>query len=120
MERRGPDIDAAGSFTELGLNAIVDSSVPSALLLEQLAPALGLHIQDVFVLAGAAVPEDLTALDPAAGVSAINMAFAAMSLPTERTHQLIQLVQALPQAARRKPVLPPRYDGPGPGSFLLG
>jgi hypothetical protein len=43
-----------------------------------------------------------------------------VTLSAERARQLRQLVQALPQEERTKPVQPPRQYDPGPGAFLLG
>lgn len=120
MELKSLDADTVAGLYELDLAGVIEGSVPSEPLLERLAPALGLHIQDVFVVAGVVLPEDLTVLDPAAGISAVNIAFAAVSLPAERAQELRQLIQALPQEARRKPALPPKRYGPGPASFLLG
>lgn len=109
-----------GSVPEPELRAVTEGSAPSALLLRRLAPALGLHVPDLLVLAGAPVPEELAPLDPAAGASARTIAFDAVALPTERARQLRRFVQALPQEERTKPAWPPRQCDPGPGAFLLG
>jgi hypothetical protein len=120
MEHRNLHADAVDSVSGTELQAVIEGSAPSMLLLRQLAPALGLHVQDLLVLADTSVPEDLAPLDPAAGSSARMMAFDAAELPTERARQLRQLIQALPQEERTKPAWPLRQHDPGPGAFLLG
>jgi len=121
IELKKLDTDVTVGLHKADLEGGIEDSVSNVLLLEKLASALGLRVQDVFVLAGAAVPEGLIALDPAAGISAVNTAFAAVSLPTERIQELRRLVRALPQETRTKPVSPPpKKYGPGPGGFLLG
>lgn len=120
MERRNLHTDAIESVPETEIRAVIDGSAPSMLLLRRLAPALGLHVQDLLVLADTPVPEDLAPTDPAAGSLAIWIASDAVTLLGERARQLRQLVQALPQKERTRPVPPPIQYAPGPGAFLLG
>jgi len=120
MERRNLDVGTLDKVSALELQAVIEGLEPSASLLLRLAPALGLHVQDLFVLAGAAVPEELAPPDPDAGSSATSVALEAMSLTAERIRELQRLVQDLPQEARTKPAKPPRQADPGPGGFLLG
>ncbi|HZP53149.1 hypothetical protein [Actinocrinis sp.] len=120
IERRDLDSAALDGVSARELQAVIDGSAPSAQLLLRLAPVLGLHAQDLFVLAGAAVPQELAPLDPFAGSSAISIAFSAATLPAECIDQLRQLIESLPQEARTKPPRPPRQYEPGPGGFLLG
>jgi hypothetical protein len=120
MKQRNLHAGAMHSVPEAELLAVIEGSVPAAGLLLQLAPVLGLHAPDLFVLAGAPVPEGLAPLDPAAGSSAIGIASDAVALSTERAHQLQQLIRALPQEERTKPVQPPKQYDASPGAFLLG
>lgn len=120
LQHKGTDVDAMSSYGGLDLKPVIEGLEPSTLLLERLAPVLGLHVQDVFVLAGVALPEELAALDPAAGTPAIDIAFATMSLTVERIREFERLVKSLPQEERRKPASPSKRYGPGTGSFLLG
>lgn len=120
MSRQDLCVGATGSMAESEVQALLEGSMPSAPLLHRLAPVLGLHVQDLFVLASVLVPEELAPLDPAAGSLARSIAFDAARLPIERIHQLRQLVQAMPQEERTKPVQPLRQCDPGPGAFLLG
>lgn len=120
MQRRNLDVDTLGNVSALELQTVIEDSSPSAPLLQRLAPALGLHAPDLFVLAGVAVPQELAPLDPDAGSSATSIALAAMALPAQRIHQLLELIGSLPQEARTKPGRPPRQTEPGPGGLLLG
>jgi len=101
------------------LREVIGGSAPNAATLVRLAPALGLHVQDLLVLAGIAVPEELAPLDPRAGSSAIYVAHLANCLPAESQHQLRDLVHSLPQEERTRPATPPKDCDPGPGALLL-
>ncbi|MFC8722330.1 hypothetical protein [Kitasatospora sp. NPDC057198] len=106
LERRG--LDPGGS----ALGAAPD---PEAL--RELAPALGLHAADLFVLAGLPVPEDLAPLDPGASRWASGIVQAGADLSAAGRRELLDAVRALPQRERTVPFGPgpdePRSDGPG-------
>jgi hypothetical protein len=86
------------------LRAVFDGVAPSTPLLRQLAPALNLHAADLFVLAGAAVPDEMAPLDAKARGSVPHLARDAMRLTPEQRHRLRRLVLALPQENRTQPV----------------
>ncbi|MFE3037354.1 hypothetical protein ACFXKY_37590 [Streptomyces canus] len=65
---------------------------PDAELLRRLAPALGLHTVDLFLLARQAVPDDLAPLDATA---------APWVKSTAERRDLLRLVRSLPQEKRR-------------------
>lgn len=46
---------------------MIDGALPSGSQLRALAPALGFHAADLFVIADVPLPEDLAPLDRAAG-----------------------------------------------------
>jgi hypothetical protein len=60
------DARGAGAAPPAGIDEVLAGDEPSPLLLRRLAPALGLHRSDLFVIAGRPVPEDLAPPDPAA------------------------------------------------------
>lgn len=117
---RNIDVSSRDGLSEAEIRPVIEGVTPTPQLLDRLAGTLGLHVQDLIVLAGLPVPEELSPLDPAAASSTTSIAFAAVTLPRERTRELIQLVQALPQEERRKSVPQPKQYSPGPGTLLLG
>jgi hypothetical protein len=115
IRHRGLDADA--DAVEAGL------TVPSPPLLRRLAPALGLHPEDVFVIAGVPVPEDLAPLDDRAGPRIPGLVGRALLLPPDRRRRLHDLVRSLPQESRTRPVPALRsYERypPGPGAVVVG
>ncbi|WP_328622043.1 hypothetical protein [Streptomyces sp. NBC_00354] len=86
-------------------------------LLRRLAPALGFHAVDLFILAGLAVPDDMAPLDAAAAMWVKNAATAAVRLPAAGRRALLQVIRSMPQEERRssfdpKPIVP-LAGGPG-------
>lgn len=99
-----------------------DGVVPSPSLLRRLAPALRLHVADLFVIAGVAVPEELAPLDANARVWVRRLVGRAVYLSPEHRRRLLRLVRSLPQWDRTQPVPPPQkreqYE-PGFGAVLV-
>lgn len=90
--------------------------------LRELAPALGLHAADLFVMAGVAVPDDLTPVDARAGGRAAWLAHLAIGLAPDRRGELSRLVASLPQEPRPpSPPRPPVHEQypAGPGGLLM-
>src|SRR5689334_1282448 len=108
----------AAGVPESELAAVLDDvGAPDPSFLRQLAPALGLHTADLFVIAGLAVPDDLAPLDPGAASGLNTLIWTASWLP-EQVRPLLTLMQSLPQQPRTQPVPPrPTYQqyptGPG-------
>ncbi|MGN5634406.1 hypothetical protein [Streptomyces sp. AC154] len=103
------------------LRAVLDGRIPDEALLRWLAPVLGFHAVDLFVLAGAEVPQDLAPLDAAAAPFASRMVMDAVHLPPEGRHELLRHVRELPQEGRGSRFAPRPY-GPvesGPGGRLM-
>ncbi|ARE73086.1 hypothetical protein B6R96_03335 [Streptomyces sp. Sge12] len=104
------------------VRAVLRGSSREPDVLRRLAPVLGLHAGDLFVLAGAPVPEDLAPLDAAAGRSIPCLVRRFVSLPPEARDEVLCLVRSLPQEERTAPVPVPRpYEEypPGFGGVLL-
>ncbi|GIE97646.1 XRE family transcriptional regulator [Paractinoplanes rishiriensis] len=98
----------------------LDDLDPSGL--RRLAPDLGLHRSDLFVLAGRRpVPADLRPLDPAASGAIGWLAWSLTYLPSA-VPELHDLIRSLPQEPRPPDAAPPRrWQYPdGPGAVLVG
>lgn len=124
-DRRELGIEALAhrsGVTESALRDVLQGAAPSPELLRQLAPALGLHTADLFVMAGTAVPDDLAPADAQAGTYAARLAERAMGLTPDKRRELRGLVASLPQEVPRQP--PPRPPAhqqypEGPGAVPL-
>ncbi|MFF2785736.1 hypothetical protein ACFVT6_03015 [Streptomyces sp. NPDC058049] len=91
--------DRAGSMT-IEVRAVLAGEAPGEGLLRRIAPVLGFHAVDLFILAGLAVPDDLAPLDAAAERWAPRIAMDAVHLPAPERRELLQLVRSLPQEER--------------------
>ncbi|MGW2839697.1 hypothetical protein ACWCWD_18050 [Streptomyces sp. NPDC001493] len=118
----GEDEDESGSDSVLSGALRGDGPGPS--VLRRLAPALGLHTADLFVIAGAEVPDDLAPVDPRAGSDVHRLVRIGITLPPEQPHLLRTFVASMPQEGRVLPPLDPwppaveRYPH-GPGALLM-
>lgn len=74
---------SVSGLAEPALRSVLGGAVPSGSLLCRLAPALGLHTADLFVIAGVDVPDDLTPTDPQAGRWVPRLLVAARTLSRE-------------------------------------
>lgn len=115
-------LSRAAGIPETELRVVLDGTVPSVSLLQELAPALQLHAADLCVIAGVAVPDELAPLDARAGVMLPHLVGDFMGLPPECRRRLRQLVRSLPQEHRAQPVpelrVYERFER-GPGGVLM-
>jgi hypothetical protein len=124
-DRRQLDIGSLprlADVTEREVQALFDGGEPSAAVLRRLAPVVGLHTADLFVIADVAVPDDLTPTDERAGRLVPDLVRHAVRLSPEKRNSLRRLVASLPQEERAQPAprLPPYEDYPaGPGAMLM-
>ncbi|MER7708164.1 hypothetical protein ABTX81_35410 [Kitasatospora sp. NPDC097605] len=104
------------------LQAVLGGRAPAGRLLRALGPALGLHVADLFVLAGQPVPDDLTPVTRNRNWSVGSVVCNAMVMPAENRRPLLDAIGALPRVRReeRGGVDRPyhRYE-PGFGAVLL-
>jgi hypothetical protein len=103
LTRRGTDLArlaASSGIAEAGLHTLIDGTAPSDAQLRTLAPALGFHAADLFVIANVPVPEDLTPLDPTAGRIAAHLMDTMWALPPDQRRRVHRLVAELPQEPR--------------------
>jgi hypothetical protein len=108
--------DRAG-LTADEVRAVLAGETPGEGLLRRLAPGLGFHTVDLFILAGMAVPDDLAPLDATAERWVPGMMTDAIRLPSTARRELLELIRSLPQEERRYGFAPkqpaPLADGPG-------
>ncbi|MEV0091992.1 hypothetical protein [Streptomyces sp. NPDC050738] len=99
------------------IRAVCAGSIPGPELLRQLAPALGFHAADLFILAGLQVPDDLAPLDAAAGRWGARIVMDAVHLPSAGRQEVLRLIRSLPREKRSSPFSPHQYgnlsDRPG-------
>ncbi|MET9879925.1 hypothetical protein ABZZ36_35735 [Actinacidiphila glaucinigra] len=103
-------------------SAVDLSEPPTPSALRRLAPELGLHTADLFVIAGVDVPGDLAPVDATAGRHLPDLVRHAVALPPRQRTVLRRYVASLPQQERPAPVPGPppheRYPD-GPGALLM-
>ncbi|MFE2916867.1 hypothetical protein [Kitasatospora indigofera] len=124
LDHRGLDAEAladrAGSTAD-EIRGVVAGDTPGEGLLRRLAPALGFHALDLFVLAGPVVPEDLAPLDVTAERSVRDAVVDALHLPAAGRQELLRFIRSLPQQERSSAFAPRRLVDPadGPGARLV-
>lgn len=104
------------------VRAVLAEASPTEVLLRRLAPALGFHAVDLFILSGGSVPEDLAPLDATAAKWAASTVTDAVRLPAPGRCELLKLIRSLPQEERRSsfaPKPPVPLTG-GPGAWVIG
>lgn len=108
--------------SEPELLSLFHGGAPSPSVLRRLAPALGLHTADLFVIAGVDVPDDLTPVDTSAGWRVPGLVRHAVALPPEKRAALRRFAASLPREEHTQPVpkLPLHEQYPaGPGALLM-
>jgi hypothetical protein len=106
-----------GADDEKGeLRDALGGEVPGPSLLRWLATVLGMHVADLYVIAGVEVPPDLAPLDAKAGPETARLVWQAGQLPEDRLSELLEFARSLPQQDRAEPFPPPRkYEQYPPG-----
>lgn len=98
------------------LRAVLGGAAPSPPLLCRLATALGMHVPDLYLIAGMEVPADLAPLDATVGPQAARLVWLAGQLPERHQGELLGFARSLPQQDRTEPFPPPRtYERYPPG-----
>ncbi|MFJ7906121.1 hypothetical protein [Kitasatospora sp. NPDC096204] len=120
LENRGlgvPELTDRVGVKASDIRAVLAGVPPSAGLLRSLAAALGLHTVDMFVLAGAPVPDKLTPLDTGAARWAPSIVQDGVHLSAAGRRELLRLIRSLPQEERPSFLEPvrigPLSDTPG-------
>ena len=111
--------DRAG-LTANELRPVLAGEAPSKGLLRRIAPALGFHTVDLFILAGLAVPDGMAPLDGAAEQWAPHIVMNAVHLPVAERRELLQLIRSLPQEERLSDSAPGRPASlADPGGWVI-
>ncbi|GIM89768.1 XRE family transcriptional regulator [Paractinoplanes toevensis] len=124
IDVRGLDAAALAGRAATGeheIRAVLDGGEPEPVLLRRLAPALGLHRSDLFLIADLPVPDDLSLVDPAARGRVDWLAWSLTYLPGA-VAELHEFVGSLPPASRPPAAPPPRpleQYPPGAGGLVL-
>lgn len=123
-QHRGLDLEAlaqAAQVPEADLGAIADTARPDPALLRRLAPPLGLHTADLFLIAGLDVPGDLAPLDARAGRMVPSLIRDAGGLPPQHRAALRRHVRSLPQEQARpdSQLRPHRHPWRGYGTLIV-
>jgi hypothetical protein len=123
-EVRSLDVNALAAratAADAEIISVLDGGEPDPSLLRRLAPALGLHRSDLFIIAGQDVPDDLAARDAAAGIEVGGLSWSLTYLPRS-VPQLRRLIQSLPElpGPRTSAAAPARLRYPNsPGGLVL-
>ncbi|MFF0087126.1 hypothetical protein ACFYR1_46845 [Streptomyces canus] len=117
----GQDLADRAGVGEGEVRAVLAGDGPGAELLRRLAPALGFHTVDLFILARRAVPDDMAPLDATAAPWVKGTVTTAVRLPAAERRELLRLVRSLPKEERRsrftpRPIMP--LAG-GPGAWVV-
>ena len=86
---------------------------PSASALTRLGPPLGLHTADLFVIAGLALPIELTPVDVKAGPLIEDLVWDAIRLAADQRAQLCRFLTSLPHEPRAQTESAPSMVGEG-------
>lgn len=104
-------LSSASGISESELRAVVAGTPPLASQLDGLAPVLGFHAADLYVIADVPVPEALAPRDPTAGSAVVALLRVTMALPSDQRTHIHRLVDQLPQELKERPSdRPPLYD----------
>ncbi|MFC8229768.1 hypothetical protein [Streptomyces sp. NPDC057287] len=106
---------------ESEIRQVLAGKAPEVELLRWLAPAVGLQVLDLFVLAGAAVPDDVAPVDAAAQEWVWHLVADGVHLPAAGRRELLGLVRSLPEAEPSSPFAPKLLADPadGPGAWII-
>ncbi|MFE3502137.1 hypothetical protein [Kitasatospora sp. NPDC059160] len=120
LSHRG--VDADWLSTESGvpapeLRGVLAGAAPLPAHLEALAPALGLHVADLYVIAALPVPQALTPREAAPGPRLADLVQYALALPPDQRDRVHRLVDQLRQESPEGPLDPPRMADQREGGF---
>lgn len=120
LAHRWREVAAAAGPLRPELDAVLTGGAASPSLVRRLAPMLGLHTADLFVVAGLDLPPDLV---PASGTGPWHIGTVlemAAKLAPQSLRRLHEFVRSLPERPPAWPPVRPRYSYPlGPGEMML-
>ncbi|MEV4764047.1 XRE family transcriptional regulator [Micromonospora chokoriensis] len=120
---RGQTVDSllrAAEVDQSGIEAAFDGEVSGPSALRRLAPVLGVHPADLFILAGLDVPSDLAPCAAPAGSILDHLVKTALRLPIEQREQLLGAARSMPLPEPAAPIVwePDRFPH-GPGAVIV-
>jgi hypothetical protein len=110
------------SWARLAAMRGVDAGSPDPVRLRRLAPALGLHTSDLFLIAGQEVPDDLAPPRPPETVGVGSLLWTLTYIPGAMPDlgALIRSMPRLPEPSAPRPPTPSyRQDPDGPGGLIV-
>ncbi|WP_141725314.1 hypothetical protein [Micromonospora pallida] len=117
---RWSEVAATAGSLRPQLDAVLAGGTASPSLIRRLAPTLGMHTADLFVVAGLDLPQDLV---PASGTKPWHVGTAlekAARLAPQSLRRLHEFVRSLPEHPPAWPPVRPRHSYPlGPGEMML-
>lgn len=124
LARRGLEPDGLARATgvpEVELAAVFAGAEPSAGLLRRLAPLLGWHASDLFLVAGLDLPDDLAPAGRYPGEGVISVVWSLVRIPeiAHRVHGLLLAVRRIDRAEPSHPLEYEKWVLPGFGAVLL-
>lgn len=120
LTRRWSEVAATESVLRSELDAVFAGSAASPSLVRRLAPILGMHTADLFVIAGLELAEDLVAASGTGSWHVGAVLERAAGLSPRSLRRLHEFVRSLPEHPPAWPPIPPRHSYLlGPGEMLL-
>ncbi|MEV0730193.1 XRE family transcriptional regulator [Polymorphospora sp. NPDC050346] len=123
LKSRGQNVDSlmrAAEVDQSELEAAFKGEVSGQSVLGRLAPALGVHTTDLYILAGLDVPSDLAPCAPPADSILDHVVRTALRLPFVRREQLLGVARSMPRPDPVAPIVRERDPFPyGPGAVIV-
>jgi hypothetical protein len=118
LERHRAVLAGQAEVPGAALTAVIDDgAAPDPDLVRRLAPALGIHTADLFVVAGLAVPDDLASAWRTSPVSVDTIVADAIRMNSRQRSRLSELISSMPVQPRTAPA--PVDDCPDVPAALL-
>ncbi|MBB4958311.1 hypothetical protein [Micromonospora polyrhachis] len=120
MARRWLEVAVTAGALRPELDAVLSGGVASSSLVRRLAPTLGMHTADLFVVAGLDLPQDLVAASGTGPWHVGTVLEMAAKSAQQSLRQLHEFVRSLPEHPPVWPPAPPHHSYPlGPGEIML-
>ncbi|MFJ4185049.1 hypothetical protein [Kitasatospora sp. NPDC089509] len=125
LSHRGVDVgwlSAESGVPAPELRGLLAGTAPLPVQVEALAPALGFHTADLYVIAALPVPQALTPREPAPGRRLADLVQYALALAPDQRDRVHRLVDQLRREPHEGPLQPPRtadQQGAGFGAALF-
>ncbi|MER7844297.1 hypothetical protein ABTZ03_10180 [Kitasatospora sp. NPDC096077] len=111
LSHRGVDVgwlSAESGVPASELRGLLAGTAPLSVQVEALAPVLGFHTADLYVIAALPVPQALTPREPAPGSRLADLVHYTLALPPDQRDRVHRLVDQLRRKPHEGPLQPPR------------